>query len=103
MRSKLFPTLCLIPCALLLAAGSCGERVISTPIYPPRADLAVEAKPRPGPEIVTSAQASALHDAKVESWGERGWATVARLCRWAARNGMAIDCPEVSVSEGGTE
>jgi hypothetical protein len=54
----------------------------------------VEAKPAPTPEIVTSAAAAAEYDASIESWGERGWLTVGRLCRWAERNGMSIDCPK---------
>ena len=87
------PTRCLMLCALALAASACGERVISTPIFPPSADLAVESKPKPPPEIVTSAQAAAEYDVAVESWGERGWRTVARLCRWAQGHGMTIDCP----------
>jgi hypothetical protein len=46
------------------------------------------------PEVVTSAQAAADYDIAVEAWGMRGWATVARLCRWAKANGMTVDCPE---------
>lgn len=94
MRSNLFPTQPLMLCALLLAASACGERVVSTPVFPPRADLAVEAKPAPTADIVTSAAAAAEYDARLEGWGERGWATVARLCRWAGRNGMTIECPQ---------
>jgi hypothetical protein len=62
------------------------------PIFPPSADLKAEAKPLAPPEIVTSAAAAAEHDIALESWGERGWATVARLCRWAKANGMEIEC-----------
>lgn len=62
--------------------------------FPRPADLAVEAKPAPLPEIATSAQAAADYDIALESWGERGWSTVARLCRWARDNGMAVDCPD---------
>lgn len=60
---------------------------------PPAADLAVEPKPVPPPEIVTSAQAAAEYDIAVEGWGERGWRTVARICRWAVENGAEITCP----------
>ena len=63
-----------------------------TPIFPPSADLAVESKPVPPPEIVTSAQAAAEYDIALEAWGERGWRTVARICRWAQENGAEIDC-----------
>jgi len=40
------------------------------------------------PEAVRSDAASIAHDIAIEGWGERGWATVGRLCRWAADNGM---------------
>lgn len=30
-----------------------------------------------------------------EAWGERGWAAVARLCRWAEANGaVGLECPK---------
>jgi hypothetical protein len=64
-----------------------------TPIYPPPADLRVEAKPRLDPAAIDSEAALEAHDNAVESWGERGWATVGRLCRWAADNGArGLDC-----------
>ena len=63
------------------------------PIFPPSADLQVEAKPVASAEIVTSAQVAAQYDVAVESWGERGWRSVARICRWARGHGMAIACP----------
>jgi hypothetical protein len=43
---------------------------------------------------VTSAAAAARYDIEVESWGERGWLQVARLCRWAVANGATgVTCP----------
>lgn len=64
------------------------------PIYPPSADLRVEPKPRLDPAAIDSEAALDAHDNAVEAWGERGWATVARLCRWAADNGApGLDCP----------
>lgn len=48
----------------------------------------------PRPDIVTSARAAAEHDIAVETWGERGWAAVARICRWARDNGAAVTCPD---------
>lgn len=62
------------------------------PIFPPPVDLIVEAKPVAGPEIVTDDHAAAAYSAAIEAWGERGWAAVGRLCRWAARNGMKVEC-----------
>lgn len=61
---------------------------------PPSADLAVEAKPIMPAEGVRSEAAGIAHDMPVEGWGERRWAAVARLCHWAADNGMkGLDCP----------
>ena len=54
-------------------------------------------KPVPSPDIVTSAQAAAEYDIKVESWGERGWRQVARLCRFFEGHGMEVGCPEAGV------
>lgn len=94
MRYAISPIRSLMLCACALAASACGaERVVSVPIFPPSADLLAEAKPVPGPEIVTSAQASAEYDIAVEGWGERGWLTVARLCRFFKGHGMAVECP----------
>lgn len=86
-------TLRLTLCALLLVASACVPKERIQPIYPPAADLAVEPKPIAGVEILTSAQAAAEYDVKLESWGERGWKAVARICRWAKGNGMEIACP----------
>ncbi len=63
------------------------------PLYPPVADLAVMPKPAPPDAIVTSERAAAEYSATLEGWGERGWAQVARLCRWAAASGMTVTCP----------
>lgn len=68
------------------------------PIYPLSADLRVEPKPVPTAAIVTDAQAAANYDAEIEAWGERGWSTVARLCRtvesWESGNQLPFDCPD---------
>jgi hypothetical protein len=61
---------------------------------PPLADLAVEAKPRPSIDTLTSAKAAADYDVAVEGWGDRGWLQVGRLCRWAKANGAKVDCPK---------
>ena len=83
----------LLAASLLLVTG-CASRERVTPIYPPSADLAVEAKPVMPPEAVRSEAVGIAHDIAVEGWGERGWATVGRLCRWAADNGMkGLSCP----------
>ena len=63
-------------------------------MFPPSADVKalVEPKPRPGPDIVTSARAAAEYDVAVETWGERLSAAGGRVCRWLSANGMTIDC-----------
>ena len=94
MRYDKSPMRYLALCAFALAASGCGERVISTPLFPPSADLVVETKPVPPLEIVTSEQAAAEYDVAVEAWGERGWRTVARLCRYFVGHGMQIECPK---------
>jgi hypothetical protein len=76
------------------AASACGNQERIQPAFPPLADLSVEPKPVPPPEIVTSAQAAAEYDIAVEGWGERGWRTVARICRWAKEQGLGVDCPQ---------
>lgn len=78
-------------CALAVSACETPGRTFQA--FPPAADLVVEAKPVPHLEVVTSAQAAAAHNIALESWGERGWRAVARICRWAEANGAeALDC-----------
>lgn len=90
MRCKAIATLC----AFGLLASGCGQRVEVRPIFPSHADLKVEAEPMPGDDIVTDAAADERFRAEHESWGRRGWGAVGRICRWASRNGMTIDCPK---------
>ena len=82
---------------MLLAAWAvqgCGPQIQLRPLYPPASELAVEPKPVPSADIVTSAVAGAEYSARVEAWGERGWLTVARLCRYYKGQGMpGIVCP----------
>lgn len=81
--------------ASLSGAAACSPQVRLQPLYPPSADLQVEPKPVPPADIVTSAQAAANYDIALEGWGERGWLTVGRICRWAREQGMpGIVCPE---------
>lgn len=45
-------------------------------------------------EAITDDMAAARYSAAIETWGERGWAAVGRLCRWAADNKLPHpDCP----------
>lgn len=78
-----------------------------TPLFPPSADLAPEAKPRLDPAVLAlchevgidptdcSDAALTAHDDAVEAWGERRDAAVARICRWAVENGarLPFQCP----------
>lgn len=93
MRSTMHLLLPLTLLASLSTVSGCAGRDGGVQTFPPPADLIVEAKPAAGAEIVTDAQAAARYDAAVEAWGERGWAAVARVCRWAERRGMEINCP----------
>jgi hypothetical protein len=94
MRSPAFLTKPLMLSLCALAVSACAGQGGTYQNFPSAADLAVEAKPVPGPDIVTSAQAAGAYDISVEAWGERGWRTVGRLCRWAEGLGMqGLDCP----------
>ena len=91
MRSTRFlmPVLALAASASL--ASGCASKGLA---FPPSADLKVEPKPQLAPEAVTSEAALDAHDIALETWGERGWASVARLCRFFDEMGMkGLDCP----------
>jgi hypothetical protein len=55
----------------------------------------------PPSEIVTSAKAAAEYDVAVEGWGERGWSSVARICRqveaWEPGRQLPFECPSARV------
>lgn len=95
MRSspRLIRSLALAVCAALVC--SCASREPRLNAFPPSADLQVEAKPVLTVEALASDNALAEHDAAVEAWGERGWAAVGRMCRWAVTNGaqLPFKCP----------
>lgn len=78
---------------LLLVPSGCATHEVR-PLFPSRADLAVEPEPVPGDDIVTDAKADERYRAEHEAWGRRGWASVARICRWANANGASFDCPK---------
>lgn len=96
MRSTLRLTNGLALAALLVLACSCASREPRLIGYPPTADLRVEAKPALTVEALASDNALALHDDEIEAWGERGWETVARICRWSVTNGASLPfrCPK---------
>jgi hypothetical protein len=78
-------------------ACSCASREPRLNAYPPSADLRVEPKPELAVEALASDNALAEHDAAVEAWGERGWAAVNRICRWAETSGaqLSFRCAQV--------
>lgn len=88
MPSPKSPIVCLMLLPLLLVASGCQTPAAALQTYPPAEDLRVERKPAPPDEIVTSAQAAARYNIAVETWGERGWATVGRVCLWAKVRGF---------------
>lgn len=80
--------------ALSIALAGCSKTPVVEIGHPPVADLGVEAKPVMPDEAITDDKAAARYSEALESWGERGWATVARLCRWAKETGASdLDCP----------
>ena len=86
----------------LLMLASCSVAVASceTPgaSLPPAADLAVQPKPVPPEEVLTSRIAGEQYDNAVEAWGEAGWAQVGRLCRFFDEMGMPnLKCPAPEV------
>lgn len=87
-NQRLIRSLAVAACAAL--ACSCASREPRLNAYPPSADLRVEPKPKLAAEAIASDNALAEHDAAVEAWGDRGWATVARLCRWAEAAGAQL-------------
>lgn len=76
----------------LLLASACGNLAGA----PPRADLQalVEPKPIPGDEIATDPVAEAHYNAAIESWGDRLSSAGIRLCRFFAKQGVEVECPE---------
>ena len=94
MRSTPFLMLCPLIAALPLLASGCGGKEPLTHTFPSAADLAVEPKPRLDPAAIESEAALDRYEIELELWGERGWAVVARLCRFHAAMGMpGLDCP----------
>lgn len=93
MRSTL-PRLALLALPLAVLAACATPNSIPVPVAPPVADLTVTPKPVMPVAAITDDQAAARYSSDIEAWGDAGWATVGRLCRWAAANEMPHpDCP----------
>lgn len=85
----------LLAASLSLVSG-CGGKAYVQPIFPPSADLRVQPKPVLSPDALSSEAALDAHDIALEAWGEAGWLTVGRICRWAAANGATgLSCPVI--------
>ncbi|WP_291537849.1 hypothetical protein [Brevundimonas sp.] len=91
MPLKRFLTASLMIASLGAAVASCGTPGAA---FPPATDLRVQPKPVPPDEVLTSRIAGERYDNAVEAWGEEGWATVGRLCRFFDAMGMkGLSCP----------
>lgn len=75
--------------ALAMLSG-CQQQPKAIVLFPPAADLRPEEKPRLQPADLGSEAALDAHDIAVETWGERGWRAVGRICRWAVANGATL-------------
>lgn len=93
MRSRVNPRASLMLLAIALTVSACAGQGSIRPILPSAADLADEPKPAVTPAVLTDSNAAAEYDSAIEAWGERGWATVARICRWARAHGSRETCP----------
>lgn len=90
MLSRTFLTRSLLLVASLSLASGCVSKERILPVFPPAADLRTEAKPQLQPADLGSEAALDAHDIAVETWGERGWRAVGRICRWAVANGATL-------------
>lgn len=100
------PILALLLAGSLALVSSCASNGHQSGSFPPSADLAVEEKPKLDPAVLArcheagidpaecSDAALTAHEDRIESWGERGWDAVARLCRFHKATGMpGLTCP----------
>lgn len=95
MRSRNSRIACLALGGLLLLAPGCAPTVQTQALFPPASDLKPEGKPKLDPSALGSEAALDAHDIAIETWGERGWMAVGRICRWAVALGATLpfDCP----------
>jgi hypothetical protein len=73
--------------AMLSTASACAKPGETFATFPPAEDVRVELKPVPSLETLESEEAGNLYESLLESWGERGWLTVQRVCDDAVRKG----------------
>lgn len=81
-------TVSLVLTVLLSVAPSCAVQAKIFQNYPSAVDLTAEAKPKPPVDILTSEVAADKYEIGLETWGERGWQAVGRICKWAKALGM---------------
>lgn len=94
MPAKLNLTRALLCAAAFSIANGCSTPARVHQTFPSAADLAIENKPLPGVDTLTSETAADAYDAKLEAWGERGWLALGRVCRQLVAIGMpGVTCP----------
>lgn len=71
-----------------LTVSGCETLGSTQRAFPNASELAEERKPVLPIEALTSGKVAEDYNATLEGWGERGWARVGQLCRWAKRMGM---------------
>lgn len=90
-----FLTRLLLIVSALVLVPSCASRGLDlTPSHPPAVDLTIEREPTLPTSALDSEAAYEEWNEKVREWGRRGWDAVARNCRWHARHGAVLTCPE---------
>ena len=90
MRSLPSPMRFLLLAASFVTVSGCQT---TAPAFPSAADLRVKPKPVADASGLTSEAALDAYETDLFTWGDEGWLTVARLCRFHQRMGMKIECP----------
>ena len=83
-----FPMGRLLLVVSLAAVSSCAGPRSTLQSFPSASELQVEPRPVPTVDILTSEAAADDYQTAVETWGDRGWQAVNRLCIWAKASGM---------------
>ncbi len=86
----------------LALASSCADKPGLAIQYPPAADVRIEAEPVAPPAIATSEAAYEDYNEAVAAWGKRGWAQLARICRYYKAVGMPVACEPAGAMDAGS-
>lgn len=90
MRSPNSPMRFLLIAAAAVTVSGCQT---AGPGFPSAADLTVKPKPVADASGLTSEAALDRYETELFLWGEEGWLTVGRLCRFHKSMGMKVECP----------